>query len=88
MTLSTTGDLIVTTNDNGYIRIVERFQVPRMTVLSRDRVHLQLTAGRPHHVETTADLRTWSRWQTLDAVTPEKILSEWPREHPYLRVTW
>ena len=88
VTLSPTGDLIITTNDNGYIRVVERFQTPQMTVVSRECVHLSLTAGREHSVETSADLKVWSTWQALGPEITETTLSTWPVGRPFMRVAW
>jgi len=88
VTLSPTGDLIITTNDNGYIRVVERFQTPQMTVVYRECVHLRLTAGREHRVETSADLKVWSTWQALGPEITETTLSTWPVGRPFMRVAW
>ena len=86
--LAPNGDLIITTNDNGYIRVVERFQEPQVNVVSSERVHLRVTAGREHRVEASVDLITWSTWQALGPEITDTTLSEWPDGRPFLRVAW
>jgi sugar lactone lactonase YvrE len=86
--LAPNGDLIITTNDNGYIRVVERFQTPEVNVVSRESLHLRVTAGREHRVETSVDLKTWSTWQALEPGITEATLSDLPSGRPFLRVAW
>ena len=82
------GDVIITTNDKGFIRVVERFQRPRLTWLRKGQLHLEVTAGRRHTVEISEDLRSWRAWQTLPGQVKSEVLSPVPGTKAFLRVRW
>ena len=88
VTLAPNGDIIITTNDTGYVRVIERFQTPLFTGISPNRLQLKLTAGREHRIETSADLIEWSTWHVLDAQTTNADLSEFSQAGRFARVTW
>ncbi|MFT4640129.1 MAG: streptogramin lyase [Verrucomicrobiales bacterium] len=88
ITLSPNGDLVITTNDKGFIRVVERFQPPEFTWLLDQRLSITVTPGRSHLVETSNDLRAWEIMKTLERSERTMDLSVMTDESRFVRVRW
>ena len=92
VTVAPNGNVIITTNDKGFVRIVERFQDPIVYLQRSDEglsVVSTLVAGRPYHLEQSPDLKDWQRIHSYDESTDQLDQGLAPDSSGlFFRVTW
>ena len=90
ISLAPNGDLIITSNDKGYVRVAQRLASPKLVRLEGASLEWVLTPGREHHLESSRDLSKWERLISADTgadVLTWEASGETPK-NLWFRVSW
>lgn len=88
VTIAPNGDVIITTNDRGFVRVVEHYQTPEVLATADGHWHIRLTPGREHHLEASGDLRTWISTRFLERDATEITIPILEQNSAFIRVAW